>query len=235
MCGVAGVFYFDKEQRADPQVLKRMADSLEHRGPDGEGVCVRGNMGLAHRRLAIIDLYSGDQPMVSDDQRLLIVFNGEIYNYIELKQDLIQKGHRFKTTSDTEVLLHAYQEWGMAFQSKLIGMWAFAIWDDIQKRLILSRDRIGEKPLFFGKTRDAFVFGSEIKALFAYGVQRLFAPEITELYLFLGYLPAPYTFYQNIFKLKPGYCLIVDDAGVRDRNDRRRINDDMVEFRLHQG
>src|SRR6266496_3813048 len=149
MCGIAGIVHFDTNRTVDKTVLKRMTDVVSHRGPDGEGFYVDKNVGLGHRRLAIIDLSTGDQPMISEDKNLVVVFNGEIYNYVELKEELKSCGHRFNTSSDTEVILHAYEEWGFDCQKKFNGMWAFALWDARQKHLFVSRDRLGEKPLHF--------------------------------------------------------------------------------------
>ena len=129
MCGIAGVFHFDRAREVNDRLLKSMTDVIHHRGPDGEGFFLENNVGLGHRRLSIIDLHTGDQPMFSDDRKKILVFNGEIYNYIELREELIKKGYKFRTDSDTEVVIKAYEEWGYECQNKFNGMWAFALWD----------------------------------------------------------------------------------------------------------
>lgn len=217
MCGIAGAFHFDKGRRIDGAVLQEMTRVLSHRGPDGEGYYVAGNIGLGHRRLSVIDLSTGAQPMISDDKCLAIVFNGEIYNYIELREELRSLGHRFSTSSDTEVVLKAYEEWGFDCQGKFNGMWAFAMWDARNRLLFLSRDRIGEKPLHYSVRDNSFFFGSEIKSLLASGGHYGRASELLHIYVSLGYVPAPYTFYKGILKLMPGHFLVVKDGRVDDR------------------
>src|SRR5215467_14349002 len=165
MCGIAGILHQDRDRPVDMARLCGMTAALSHRGPDGEGYYVDGNVGLGHRRLAIIDLATGDQPMFSTDGNLVIVFNGEIYNYVELKAQLESLGHQFTTSSDTEVILSAYKQWGFECQQRLNGMWAFALWDRRQRHLLVSRDRIGEKPLHYSIREGTFLFGSEIKSV----------------------------------------------------------------------
>jgi asparagine synthase (glutamine-hydrolysing) len=215
MCGITGVFHFDHNRQVDQQRLKTMSDIIEHRGPDGEGFYINDNVGLAHRRLSIIDLSLGTQPMYSDDKKLVIVFNGEIYNYIEVQAELMELGHKFKTSSDTEVIIRAYQQWGIQCQDKFNGMWSFALWDDNKKHLFISRDRLGEKPLYYGVFENTLLFGSEIKSIDAFGVNLKPDPEMLELYLFLGYIPEPYSFYKGVSKLKAGHYLIVKESGVK--------------------
>ena len=210
MCGIAGFLHFDKNRAADASVIKKMTDVIAHRGPDGEGFYVNDNLALGHRRLAIIDLSTGEQPMYSNDKNIVLVFNGEIYNYIELREELIQLGNKFTTTSDTEVIIAAYRTWGMDCQKKFNGMWAFALWDLVAKRLFISRDRIGEKPLYYSVTDNSFVFGSEIKSLLAYGAPARPRTDMTELYLTMGFIPAPYTFYENIHQLLPGKYMVIE-------------------------
>jgi len=216
MCGIAGYMYFDKEKNASIETAKKMTDVIAHRGPDGEGFFIDKNIALGHRRLSIIDLSTGDQPMFSDDGSIALIFNGEIYNYVELREELKSLGHKFKTTSDTEVIIHAYQQWGTNCQNKLNGCWGFALWDDKEKHLFISRDRLGEKPLHYSVWNNTFIFGSEIKSLFAFGVPDEKDLSLTELYLFLKFIPAPFTFFKNIKKLKPGHYLIVKDNNVRE-------------------
>ena len=217
MCGIAGILHQDPTRRVDRDTLRRMTRALSHRGPDGEGYFEDGNIGLGHRRLAIIDLATGSQPMCSADGNFVLVFNGEIYNYLELKAELRNLGHDFVTSSDTEVIIAAYKQWGCECQQKFNGMWAFALWDSRQKQLFLSRDRIGEKPLHYSVQDGTFVFGSEIKSLLAYGSDYKPATELLNVYLSLGYVPAPYTFYRGISRLLPGHYLVVRDGNVQDR------------------
>ncbi|MGC2790648.1 MAG: asparagine synthetase B, partial [Candidatus Sulfotelmatobacter sp.] len=166
MCGIAGLLKL-KGGRADSDQLGRMIATLRHRGPDANGVQVGGAAGLAHARLSIIDLQGGAQPMSTTDGHLWITFNGEIFNYIELREELLGKGHRFATRSDTEVILNAYREYGEDCVHHFNGQWAFAIWDTEARKLFLSRDRFGVRPLFYTRTADSFLFASEIKALLA--------------------------------------------------------------------
>jgi len=217
MCGIAGIFHFDTSRSVSESLLKKMADSLAHRGPDGEGFYIKNNIGLGHRRLSIIDLSTGDQPMFNEDKSIAIIFNGEIYNYIELKEELKNLGCKFFTSSDTEVIIRAYETWGTDCQNKLNGMWAFALWDEKKNQLFISRDRIGEKPLHYSTHDNTFLFGSEIKSILAYGIPKIPNLELTELYLTLGYIPAPYTFYKNISKLQAGHYLIVTPNSVQEK------------------
>jgi asparagine synthase (glutamine-hydrolysing) len=216
MCGITGILHFDKDRKADRSMIKKMADTISYRGPDGEGYYLKNNLSLGHRRLSIIDLSTGDQPMFSEDKSLALIFNGEIYNYIELRDELKKAGHCFKTTSDSEVIIKAYQQWGIDCQNKFNGMWAFALWDDNKQQLLLSRDRIGEKPLHYAIFDNTLIFGSEIKAIVAFGIPKIPNTELLEIYLSLSYIPAPFTFYKDIYKLKAGHCLIVHDKDIKD-------------------
>lgn len=217
MCGIAGYFHFEKERKANSEVIKRMSDVIAHRGPDGEGYYINQNVALGHRRLAIIDLNTGQQPMYSEDGKIVLVFNGEIYNYIELRDELISLGCKFVTTSDTEVIIHAYLTWGVDCQNHFNGMWAFALWDEGLKQLLVSRDRIGEKPLYYSNYDRSFIFGSEIKGVVAYGVPKIPRMDLTELYLTLSFIPAPYTFFKDIQQLMPGRYLLVNINGVQEK------------------
>ncbi|EQD39420.1 asparagine synthetase, glutamine-hydrolyzing, partial [mine drainage metagenome] len=171
MCGIAGFVSFDGHARDEAGArLKRMTDAIIHRGPDEEGYFVDDHAALGHRRLSIIDLSSGQQPMGAGDGRVQIVFNGEIYNYLEVRTELEQLGHRFRTHSDTEVLLRGYLQWGERSVEKMNGMFAFAIWDVRDRRLFLARDRVGKKPLYYARTGAAVAFASELKALRAAGL-----------------------------------------------------------------
>jgi asparagine synthase (glutamine-hydrolysing) len=214
MCGICGKLYFDPTRAVEPQDLRRMAGTLAHRGPDGEGVWTSRNVGLGHRRLAIIDLRSvAGQPMSNEDGLVWITFNGEIYNFRELRQELETKGHLFRTNSDTEVIVHAYEEYGRVCVERLRGMFAFAIWDARQRVLFLARDRVGKKPLFYYLGRDCFLFASEIKALLAdHTITAEPDPVALDHFLALQYIPAPLTAFRGIRKLPPAHWLEVRDG-----------------------
>lgn len=216
MCGIAGIHHFDPERTVSDLVLKNMTETLAHRGPDGAGYFVQKNIGLGHRRLAIIDLSTGDQPLYNVSKTIAIVLNGEIYNYLELRKELQSLGHQFHTVSDTEVVIKAYEQWGFDCQSRFNGMWAFALWDSTERQLFISRDRLGEKPLYYSVFKGSFLFGSEIKAILAFGCDAEPNLEITELYLSLGYIPAPYSYYKSIIKLKAGHFLVVKGSSFRE-------------------
>jgi asparagine synthase (glutamine-hydrolysing) len=211
MCGIAGVILRDGS-RPEASVLRAMAHTLEHRGPDGEGVEVFDGAGLAHRRLAIIDLSTAAaQPMADERREVWVAFNGEIYNFLELKAELASLGHRFKTTSDTEVILAAWRQWGERCVARLDGMFAIALWDTRTRQLVLARDRTGKKPLYVYEDGSKLVFGSELKALFAYpGVNAREWPEARAQFLSHGYVPTPHTFYAQIRKVKPATFEVLD-------------------------
>lgn len=192
-----------------------MSDVLVHRGPDDQGIYVKGGVGLGHRRLSIIDLEHGRQPISNRDESLWIVFNGEIYNFKSLRRDLETKGYVFKTDTDTEVILHLYAEMGERCLEKLAGMFAFAIWDDKRRRLFAARDRVGQKPLFYYRDGDSFIFASEIKAILAAdGVPREIDLESVNHYLSLRFIPPPQTMLRNISKLPPGHYLTWQDGKI---------------------
>jgi len=187
-----------------------MADALQHRGPDDEGYYVSGQVGFGFRRLSIIDLSTGHQPISNEDGTVWIVFNGEIYNYQELRQDLKNKGHVFKTQTDTEVIVHLYEEFGEACVEKLRGMFAFAVWDGPNQALLLARDRVGIKPLYYRLTDKSIIFGSEIKAILADPeVEPEVRPEMIDRFLTFLYLPGEETLFQDVLKLAPGSCLLI--------------------------
>ena len=215
MCGIAGILHFDRARPAADALVRRMTSTLVHRGPDGDGYFTHGCVGLGHRRLSIIDLATGDQPFISADGNLALVYNGELYNYLEIRRDLKSRGRHFRTESDTEVLLQAYDEWGTDCLSRFNGMWAFALWDEKRERLFCARDRLGEKPFYYALWNDSLIFGSEMKALFAAGVPRDVNEEMLDALLCFGYLPAPYTFYSAIRKLPAG-CYLTAQAGRVD-------------------
>jgi asparagine synthase (glutamine-hydrolysing) len=214
MCGIAGLLNADGNA-AEPDVLLRMISMLRHRGPDAAGVHVDRNVGLAHARLSIIDLSGGAQPMHNEDQSLWITFNGEIFNYLELRADLQKKGHTFTTRSDTEVILHLYEEKGRDCVHYMNGQWAFAIWDCKRQTLFLSRDRLGVRPLFYTLANGAFVFGSEIKAIFACpGVAReLDLTGLDEVFTYWCTVP-PRTAFKGISELPPGRSMVVQGGEV---------------------
>ena len=216
MCGITGYIHLESEKSSSLQLIKKMTDAIIYRGPDAEGFYVNNNIAFGHRRLSIIGLKTGGQPMLSEDKQIIISYNGEIYNYIELREELIKKGHSFKTDSDTEVIIHAYLEWGIDCQKKLNGMWAFSLYDHRTNELFLSRDRIGEKPLHYTTFNNTFVFGTELKSIKEFGVPFEQNLELVELYLFLTYVPTPYTFYKNIYKLKPGHFIKIKDGKVSE-------------------
>jgi asparagine synthase (glutamine-hydrolysing) len=212
MCGIAGIVHFDgREPRRE--LLERMASTIRHRGPDDAGVFTEGGVGLAHRRLSIIDLTSGHQPMSADG--VTIVFNGEIYNYIELRAELVRRGHQFRTTSDTEVLLHMYLEHGPDCVARLNGMFAFVLYDPNQRRLLAARDHFGIKPLYFYRTPQLFLFASEIKALLAHDeVKATVDPQGLDDYLTLQYTLGDVTLFRGIRKLPPAHYEITNlDSG----------------------
>lgn len=215
MCGICGILDL-KDRSPDPEVLTNMRDALRHRGPDGVGVIMEREIGFGHARLSIIDLCGGHQPMQSADHSTWITFNGEIFNYIELRKELIAKGRHFATTSDTEVLLQLYEEEGEECVKKLNGQWAFAIWDGKERKLFLSRDRMGILPLFFSEADRQFLFASEIKALFQHpAVAREIDPiGVQQMFTFWHMVP-PRTEFNGISELPPGHSLTVQNGRVR--------------------
>ncbi len=218
MCGIAGIVRFDPGARVAPGELRAMARALEHRGPDDEGFHLAGNVGLAHRRLAIIDLDRGHQPLYNEDRSVALVLNGEIYNYRDLAADLAGRGHHLATRSDTETIVHLYEERGEAAVEALRGMFAFALWDERRRRLLLARDRLGIKPLYYFAGPGLLVFASEIKALLEVpGVPREVDPEALDLFLSLRYVPGPRTLFRGIRKLQPGHLMVWDERGLRER------------------
>jgi len=213
MCGICGKLTIRGEQAVSPALIKAMADTIEHRGPDDEGYYVSGSIGLGFRRLAILDLKSGHQPLSNEDGTIWIIFNGEIYNYQELRAFLLSKGHVFKTKTDTEVIVHLYEELGAECLKKLRGMFGFAIWDEKAKSLLLARDRVGIKPIYYSVTDTSLVFGSEIKAILADpSIKREIAPELIDRFLTFMYVPGKETLLKGIEKLAPGHYLLVKDG-----------------------
>ncbi len=219
MCGITGFVDLDGFDRdAERRRLQVMTDVITHRGPDEEGHFVDDRAALGHRRLSIIDCASGQQPMSNEDGSVQIVFNGEIYNFLELRPWLVERGHSFKTNSDTEVIVHLYEELGESCVERLAGMFAFAIWDAKAQKLLLARDRVGKKPLYYAQIGRRLAFGSELKTLIAGDlVERRLDVEALDCYFTLGYVPSPWTILRGARKLRPGHFLTFDRDGARER------------------
>src|SRR5690348_1391867 len=211
MCGITGWFDLSGERPPDRATIQKMTDFIAHRGPDGEGFHFAPGIALGHRRLAIIDLATGDQPMFNDSKGVALVFNGEIYNFRELRRELIGRGHRFNTSSDTEVIIRAWEEWQEGCVDRLTGMFAFAIWNQSTRTLFLARDRLGEKPLYYSfLSDDSLIFGSELKALLVHpGLARRIDSCAVEEFFALGYVAEPRTIYEGVHKIPAGCCLTV--------------------------
>ena len=222
MCGITGAIWTNSTKEITASVLDRMTDLLSHRGPDDRGTWHRAasterpGVALGHRRLSIIDLAGGRQPMETEDGSLRVVFNGEIYNYVELRRDLEAKGHRFRTQSDTETLLHLYEELGPDFVRELGGMFALALWDSRENRLVLARDRLGQKPLVYRLEPDRLLFASELKSLLAVpGLPRKVDPDAIDAYLTYQYVPHPRTILEGFAKLPPGHMAVYEGGNLR--------------------
>ena len=210
MCGIAGLLNTDAQRPADLAILRHMGDAVAHRGPDGEGLLVDRNLGMVHRRLAIIDLAGGDQPIANEDKTIHVVFNGEIYNFPQLRDDLIARGHQFRTHSDTEVLVHLYEEHGQELVCHLRGMFAFALWDQRRRHLLLARDHVGQKPLYVYRDDDKLLFGSELKSILAHpNVDRTIDSAAVEDYLTFGVIPGARSIFRRIQRLPAGHTLLV--------------------------
>ncbi len=220
MCGIAGILQLDGTAPSR-DVLEQMTRTLAHRGPDGEGFHVAVPIGLGHRRLAIIDLSeAGRQPMCNEDRTIWVTYNGEIYNYRDLRAELLARGHAFHSHTDSEVVIHAYEEWGVDCLQKFNGMFAFGLWDGRIKRLWLARDRLGVKPLFCCRLANAFLFGSEIKAILAHPqVRRQLDYQALAYYLGLNYTPAPHTLFEHVRQVLPGNFLLVDANGKQTEKE----------------
>jgi len=215
MCGISGIYRFDGSN-VDCSLLKQMTESVTHRGPDDEGQYIDKNMGLGHRRLSIIDLLPrGRQPISNEDGSIWITYNGEIYNYRELRDSLIRKGHRFNTDTDTEVIVHIYEEYGLDCLKYLKGMFSFAIWDSTTKKMFLARDRLGIKPLYYYRDENKLLFGSEIKCILCDpSVPHNVNLEVLHHFLSLNYVPAPLTLFEGIYQLMPGQYMLVTMEGI---------------------
>src|SRR6266851_9235225 len=206
MCGIVGLFDATERTEFPRALLARMNQSMFHRGPDAGGLHLEPGLALAHRRLSIIDLSTGQQPLYNEDGSVAVVFNGEIYNFQELAKELAACGHTFKTKSDTEVIVHAWEQWGEDCVTRFRGMFAFALWDRNRETLFLARDRLGVKPLYYARLGDGtLIFGSELKSLMVHpGFKREIEPGAVEDYLAYGYVPEPRTIFSTALKLPPG-------------------------------
>jgi asparagine synthase (glutamine-hydrolysing) len=209
VCGISGIFDGSGRREIDRPLLERMNASLFHRGPDAGGLHLEPGLGLAHRRLSIIDLSTGQQPLYNEDGTVVVVFNGEIYNFKELAKELAACGHAFRTHSDTEVIVHGWEQWGASCVTRFRGMFAFVLWDRKLDTLFLARDRLGVKPLYYAQLSDGpWIFGSELKALLVHpGLRREINPMAVEDYFAYGYVPEPRTIFKDVFKLSSGCTL----------------------------
>ena len=211
MCGLTGIFHRDRAGSIDGALLRRMTTAIAHRGPDGDGFHLEAGVGLGHRRLSIVDVAGGAQPMYNEDESVVIVFNGEIYNFPELRPKLLAMGHVFRNRCDTEAIIHAWESWGPDCLQHLHGMFTFALWDRKQGTLFLARDRLGKKPLYYGRTTSgALVFGSELAALAPVpDLPRQISAAAVDDFFALGYVPDPHTIYEGIHKLPAGHYLLL--------------------------
>ncbi|MCP4672186.1 MAG: asparagine synthase (glutamine-hydrolyzing) [Desulfobacula sp.] len=215
MCGISGIYNIDGRP-VDKDLLVRMNDTLSHRGPDDSGYHIKNNLGLGHRRLSIIDLNTGQQPIYNEDKSVVVVFNGEIYNFEEIRKILISKGHKFSTKTDTEIIVHGYEEWGFECLEKFQGMFSFALWDEKKNLLFLARDRLGIKPLYYYFDENRFYFASEIKAIIEdRTINRKMNNQALSDYFSIGYVPTPKSIFQNISKLPAGHFLVLQNKQKR--------------------
>lgn len=217
MCGICGVFEYERWSNIPNENVHRMNQTMIHRGPDDGGVFVGPGIGLGHRRLSIIDIDGGHQPMSNEDDTIWVLLNGEIYNYPEIRAELLRQGHKFKTKSDTEAIVHLYEQYSESCFEKLRGMFSIAIWDSRRRRLVLARDRVGKKPLFYSADSKRVLFGSELKALLAGdSLSREIDNQALSDYFSFGYIPAPKTIYRSVRKVLPGHYLIASADGIRE-------------------
>lgn len=231
MCGIAGIFDLEERRPIDESLLVAMRDSLRHRGPDDEGLHVEPGVGLGHRRLSIIDLSGGHQPCYNEDSTVVVVYNGEIYNFHELVEELSALGHTFRSKCDTEVLVHAWEEWGEASVERYNGQFAFALWDRNRKTAFLARDRLGINPLYYARTDDGrILFGSELKALLVDPkLSRQLDPKAVEEFFAYGYVPEPRSIFQRVQKLSPGHTLSITPEGASEPRRYWDVTFDAVE------
>ena len=217
MCGIAGQFNYKREEPVDPYVIRRMTATIAHRGPDDEGYFIADQIGLGFRRLSIIDLAGGHQPMSDEDETVWVIFNGEIYNFKELRLELLSQGYRFRTNSDTEVIVHGYREWGTGVFQRLNGMFGLAIWDSRRKRLVVARDAMGIKLVYYRNEGGRLTFGSEIRAVMAADANvPAVDPIALNLFLKFRYTPSPLTIFDGIRKLASGTMLVVENGTCRE-------------------
>ncbi len=214
MCGIAGQLSLDPAGLLDEADVRPMCDAIVHRGPDDQGFLVDGPLAMGMRRLSIIDLSGGHQPQYNEDRTIAVIQNGEIYNFRELREDLEKKGHTFATNSDTEAIVHLYEEYGTACVEKLRGMFAIAIWDAPRRRLMLARDRLGIKPLYYGNANGRLLFGSELKSLLAAGLDRTIDRQALHDYLTLTHIPAPQSIFRDARKLPPGHRMVIENGAT---------------------
>src|SRR5438105_2603195 len=218
MCGISGIYDYVERRPVDADVLSSMLDVISHRGPDDEGMHLDREVGVAVRRLSIIDVATGRQPITNEDGSIVVAFNGEIYNYRELARELRSRGHTFATASDTEVIVHLYEESGGSCVEQLRGMFGLAVWDTRTRRMFLARDRLGIKPLYYALIDGKLIFGSEIKSILQHP-EVVVQPDLVALghFLSLKYVPAPLTMFQGVHALPPGCSLTCDENGVSVR------------------
>src|SRR6266550_11163 len=218
MCGIAGIVAVDRLDYDAPSRALRMRDIITHRGPDGAGLHYDAKAALAHRRLSIVDLSTGQQPLSNEDGSVWVIYNGEIYNHAEVRNELEAHGHTYRTKSDTETIVHAYEQWGEECVHRFRGMFAFAIWDAPNRRLLLVRDRLGIKPLYWARTSDALLFGSEIKAILASDLMEAEPNhEVLPEVLATRYTSGDQTLFRGIRKLLPGHLLVFEGGTIRTR------------------
>ncbi len=243
MCGICGIYNAQNGEPVSAELLAHMTNSISHRGPDDSGSYLDGPIGLGFARLSIIDLSGGHQPMSNETGDIWLVFNGEIWNYKELRKELLEKGHQFRTNSDTETIVHAYEEYGVDCVARLHGMFGFAIWDAPRKRLLLARDRAGKKPLYYTQLNGNLLFGSEIKSLLYHpDVKRKADTQALADFLSVRYVPGPATLFANIYKVLPGHWLLYENDTLREecywdytfgRTENRPIEEYMQGIRQH--
>src|SRR5437868_14973066 len=218
MCGICGQFNFARTEPVEPETIRRMTGTIVHRGPDDEGYFISGPIGLGFRRLSIIDLAGGHQPMSDAEETVWIIFNGEIYNFKELRAELEQRGHHFRTRSDTEVIVHGYIEWGTKVLNHLNGMFGVAIWDVKKQRLIVARDAMGIKLIYYRIANGQLTFGSEIRAILTEGSSKpTIDPVALNLFLRFRYTPSPLTIFDGVRKLAPGTMLTVENGQCQEK------------------
>ena len=243
MCGILGFINTEQTRPADEQIARGMAAAILHRGPDDEGFYFKENVALGMRRLSIIDLATGRQPISNEDGSVWVVFNGEIYNFPELRQRLLSRGHQFSTHSDTEVIVHLYEDHGDDLLDHLNGMFAFALWDERRRRLLVARDRMGEKPLYFTRTANSFIFASELKSLVAHPeVERRVNLLALRKYLQYEFVPSPHTMIEGVRKLRPAHRLIFEKGEWRTEpywrlsyeGERLKIGEDEAAEEIHR-